>query len=339
MGGTKRQQKDWESHEQSQTEDSRESSQWSAFGNSDIQELLRSSGLISSNLPTPDELDVQEQRGETGDGFAPNPMRIDGVDAKNDGGSSLNDLTGIGATQNAAAFVDQSKAIAPEWPRLQPEQRLKRLGDRANVQLQSINAFPIKSYTLGDLPLNSGHFTASSWTATVSAETFSKPKMSTDGKEAQVVYHEARHAEQYHRSARFLAGEGKRAKAIAAELHIPIEVAKHATKEKLKGGNSEENRLRNEGKDWYNSYVGDKSEYRRMVFRELESANARLNVAVEAFVAGNRPDNGDMAELIERRRAAEADVKKWKEAYEGLVEEVDAYQVGHKVGSLWKAGD
>jgi hypothetical protein len=84
---------------------------------------------------------------------------------------------------------------------------------------------------------------------------------------ADTVYHEARHAEQFFSIARMLAGQGKTASQIVAELTIPADVADEAVAAKLEKGSTEA--IMAEG--WYESMLGGENQAYR---EKLEEADA-----------------------------------------------------------------
>jgi len=89
---------------------------------------------------------------------------------------------------------------------------------------------------------------------------------------ADIVYHEARHAEQWHRMARIQAGTGKSAKTIATEMAIPKHVAEDAAADPLSG----ESKEATEGKAWLESVYGANAAHRNTVLTTLAAQGVEL---------------------------------------------------------------
>jgi hypothetical protein len=111
------------------------------------------------------------------------------------------------------------------------------LVDEVNKELVGNGVPPLPTPNLTASRRNAGGFAQSSWTVQLDlARTAQAPLTSKIGtlapdrvaEVAGVCFHEARHAEQVFTVARVVAGEGKDAKAIAAEVGIPEWVAKAA---------------------------------------------------------------------------------------------------------------
>jgi len=130
---------------------------------------------------------------------------------------------------------------AADFWKANPTLTLQDLGvhliDEVNKELVGNGVPPLPAPAFTASRRNAGGFAQSSWTVQLDlARTAQGPLTTKIGtlapdrvaEVASVCFHEARHAEQVFTVARLVAGEGKNAKAIAAEVGIPEWVAKAA---------------------------------------------------------------------------------------------------------------
>jgi len=123
----------------------------------------------------------------------------------------------------------------------------KHLMNEANKELAANGVPALPAPTFGSRGRNAGGFAQHSWTVQLDAARTAKAPLTTKigtlavdrvAEVASVCFHEARHAEQIFAVARLVAGEGKDAKAIAAEVDVPENIAQAAMAAKgpLPGG-------------------------------------------------------------------------------------------------------
>lgn len=142
------------------------------------------------------------------------------------------------------------------------------LMDTINAELKTIPGYPCNPVmtTSGYL----GSFGRTGWTMKINTRKFSwNTDTSTVGQlttneVAEIVdtfYHEARHAEQYFRMARVLAGQGKKVEAIKKELDIPEDVAKEAAKYPL-ASSADNDEMIAQAQEWQKIAVGIHADYK-----------------------------------------------------------------------------
>src|SRR5579884_4270112 len=145
---------------------------------------------------------------------------------------------------------------------------------------------------------------------------------------ADTVYHEARHCQQWFMMARFRAGQGQSAQAIASELGIPANIASAAAANPLKHGSTEAL----EAKGWYESVYGSGSSHREKVLTGLDKKGEELHKAEEA--AKKNPTKENQAKL----KKIQAEYDALYKQYRDLPEEADAWRVGGQVSGSYTAG-
>jgi len=148
---------------------------------------------------------------------------------------------------------------AADYWRANPDKTLEEFANHlmseANGELTAngVPALPAPAFV--SRARNAGGFAQHSWTVQLDvARTAQAPLTSKIGslavdrvaEVASVCFHEARHAEQIFAVARLVAGEGKDAKAIAAEVDIPEHIARaaQAAKGPLPGGRAALNEIK-----------------------------------------------------------------------------------------------
>jgi len=159
------------------------------------------------------------------------PVRPVGVVVARDADFGLRAKTGISGYAGPAA----------DYWRANPGDTLeafaKHLMTEANKELAANGVPALPAPTFGSRGRNAGGFAQHSWTVQLDAARTAKAPLTTKigtlavdrvAEVASVCYHEARHAEQIFAVARLVAGEGKDAKAIAAEVDLPEHIAQAA---------------------------------------------------------------------------------------------------------------
>jgi hypothetical protein len=178
--------------------------------------------------------------------------------------------SGLAAPKVTGAFTAEAQAILDTWDDLKPRDRAWRLADAASAQLEALGA-PRIAGDFGDtrqMGANSyGAFSPALWQITLNEAGFrddctAEQKARTVG----TVYHEARHAEQYFRVARMLAGqaqpganaasEGAR---IAKELGLREDVAAVAARSPLSDPAKKKSRSKQEQQERETEYAEAKT--------------------------------------------------------------------------------
>lgn len=184
-----------------------------------------------------------------------------------------------------------------------------------------------------DLGSTSGSFSSAAWTMKISTSIISKDSVTEAelGALSNTFYHEARHAEQVFRVARWMAGVGRSAKSIAVHLAIPGRIAKAAKDEpldplgvldQLLGDDSKRAAEIAEARRWASSLgPAGRQRYSRVV-AEMEAAEKAFNEALDAYQASQTEENRDKA------KEARDEYRRKYQAYRRLAEERDAFQVG-----------
>lgn len=128
-----------------------------------------------------------------------------------------------------------------------------------------------------------GRFTSDTWAIQLNKKRFTKRPGVTLVSQlndsevsniAQAIYHEARHAEQIYRMARYMAGQGKTQKQIMDALEISADIATAAAKKKLlppgqKASGLERTRY-SEAEAWYRSTTGRDKTYNTLIMSTLD---------------------------------------------------------------------
>ena len=141
----------------------------------------------------------------------------------------------------AKAGISGFAGPAADYWRANPGETLedfaKHLMTEANKELAANGVPVLPAPAFGSRARNAGGFAQHSWTVQLDAARTAQAPLTTKigslavdrvAEVASVCFHEARHAEQIFAAARLVAGEGKDAKAIAAEVDIPVNIAQAA---------------------------------------------------------------------------------------------------------------
>ncbi len=134
------------------------------------------------------------------------------------------DGTGLAGDVPSGAFTADAQGILANWANLTSVQRARQLVAVASVQLQNLGA-PRITEVFSDTRMSGGStygaFSPGVWMITLNEAGFADT--CTDEQKARAVgtvYHEMRHAEQYFRVARMLAGQGEDASGITKSLGL-----------------------------------------------------------------------------------------------------------------------
>ena len=249
--------------------------------------------------------------------------------------------TGIAKGETVDDFAEGARGVQSEWADLSASQRANKLGALANAALASVKV-PEVTILMTDLGKGSGAFNSGSWTLKINTNIVSKDTV-TEAEMAALsdtFYHEARHAEQFYRVARYVAGLGKSATYISTRLGIPGRIANEATRNKLKepgvldelmGTDKELAQEIAEAKEWTEA-LGPRGQKRyAKVSKELKAASKALDDALAAYKAS--PTDENKAKVIKARNTYN---KKYR-AYRNFADEKDAWKVGGKAGEAFKS--
>lgn len=273
------------------------------------------------------------------------PAQQPGVDAGHehvkpakDKGSkkSKKDLTGIGATVAVGRFVAAAKKVQTDWATLTPEERASKLGAAANAELTTAGV-PATTQKVEELSV-AGQFDFETWSLELGKKAFEEPSVdNTDAADlADTVYHETRHAEQWHRMARYMAGQGKDADEIADQTSIPKRITTDAVAKPLDKKTPEGR----EAKAIYRSVEGKKSKHRIKVLTKLAYWRGERNSAEAAYDALAADPAAAPRDVRRALKLWKRNYKKWKYwhgFYMKLAEEADAWAVGDKTTAAFLA--
>jgi hypothetical protein len=288
--------------------------------------------------PSGAEIDAMEQH------HAPAPPKEVGADAAKDPAGKTkddkvpSDMTGIGATVAVNRFIVAAKDVQANWTSLKSEERADKFGKAANAELTAAGAYEVKP-NLEDLGQFAGQFHFSTWILGLGKAPFSAPLVNdAEASEmAATVYHESRHAEQWHRMARLLAGQGKKPAEITTALSIPAKVAVDAAAKPLKDATTTEGK---EATSWYESVYGVKSAERNKLFKETRPKYRKLLDDAEAeykkLLADKTATKNQKDEAAKKYKAAyDTYQKEYYEKYRALPEESDSWAVEDKMKTAY----
>ena len=246
--------------------------------------------------------------------------------------------TGIATTISVDRFVGEAKKMQSKWSELTAEQRAGGLGTAANAELTTANVPATASRLADGMGVKGGQFAFQDWTLEMTKQNFSAPTIS-DEKSASLasdIYHEARHAEQWHRMARLLAGKGKTAAQIATETQIKADIAADAVKKPIAASGAEAK----EADSFYQSVYGTGTAHREATLKELFKTGDANTKAQQAYDVTSKNPKA----TAESKAAA---LKLWQDAYQAFIaahavykalpEEADAFKTGGAVESKYKA--
>jgi hypothetical protein len=251
---------------------------------------------------------------------------------------SPGELTGIGASIAVDRFVAAAKSVQKGWSALTPKQRADMLGDAANAELDIVGV-PIVTPSLENLGKRIGEFHFRTWTLGLGQGPFSAATL-TDADAADVaatVYHEARHAEQWHRMARMLVGQRVPPDEIVKRTEIPATVVQDAKEHPLTSTTSIEAK---EAAAWFDSVYGGKARQRMELLKIKEP---RLRQAYDAAVAENQRVSADPLATPADKTAAARKVQEAAhtyrtevlDKYHALAEEADTDAVEAKLKAAY----
>lgn len=152
------------------------------------------------------------------------------------------------------------------------------------------------------------------------------------------VYHETRHAEQFYRILRFLAGAGWPLEQIAETTQIRREVIQQALKEPLKLPEKGWTPEAAEAREWFESLFGNDAKERKDTIRflmDVKIAKLKVEVAIQTEKVNKMIGMGDEEQwksLVREYKTLVEFSDVADEEYRALPEEVDAWRVGDEMG-------
>jgi len=235
--------------------------------------------------------------------------------------------SGLASDEAIEAYTGAGKTIFDAWQTLNSINRAVCIGKLVNNQLKSIGVHPCSTNGSMDLGSINGKFNFPIWCIDINKNLLEVPNISKDQFASLIntMYHEARHCEQWFRSARWLAGMGRSNAAIAHEMQIPLDVADSACQNQLLPVSDfdelvalsirpipyialEKRRMElAEAKEWYNSVYGKGDVHRRKTFRNFDLLKEHKKKIDEKILAED--------EFIFNKNA---DLEKMQQVYEAL---------------------
>ncbi len=182
------------------------------------------------------------------------------------------DGKGLQSKVSIDRFVAAAKLVEKDWAKLTKVTRGDQLGAAAGAELKAAGV-PPTGVVIKDLGTTlQGQLDFTPWNIDLNEKLLDKSAITQSemSKVADVVYHESRHAEQWHLMARLEAGKGKSASKIASNLGIKKSVAQDAKTKPLKGNDADAA----DAKVFYDSVYGAKSDHRDKVYAKMDAAKA-----------------------------------------------------------------
>lgn len=229
--------------------------------------------------------------------------------------------SGLNVAGEGEAFGGEVQTeVVDQWSTLAtPAARRDRLVELVNQRLVAAGV-PAVTGAVDPVPVNSGSFDFEFWTMLIGDEALGGDEVTQDAaaEVADTVYHEARHTEQWFRMAQFRASQGLSARGIAAELGIPLAIARQAHGAPLVRGSVPA--LIAQG--WWDSVYGGGADHRDRVLTEVEAAATARDAAEATLDADASPENQAAFDAATER------FQRAHDAYRNLPEENDAWATG-----------
>jgi hypothetical protein len=263
--------------------------------------------------------------------------------AKERKAGKLPDLTGLGKISALTSFAAAIKSLQGKWAAISVDDRVKAIGDAANVELTAAGVPPFRFVVKAKTPWK-GFFQAAAWKFSISDQLVNGATLSdSDAAElCNTALHEARHAEQYFLAARYAAGppNNKLAPDIAAEEGIPEDpIANAAVAAKF--GTTTDARVADLGKQMYKAHVTEKAANQKIsdddYMKEMGEAREAAIKSLAALKA--KATAATIADATLKRttlEAAIAEVEKRYTLYRNIPYEADAHEVGDAAEQAFK---
>jgi hypothetical protein len=266
------------------------------------------------------------------------PEKNDGSEQKNTGDAKDADPSafGLNLTVTMAPFAAAAKEVNAKWDSLTPADRLERLRTAANEQLATAQV-PETKAAMPDLGAGQlGAFDQRGWEIQINKPFVEeKPKDPEKASLAEIVYHEARHAEQHHKIARVLSAQGKTATEIVAATDIKVDVVKQAMSlPKLDGAQA------GLAEQWMKSIHGNGPEaaHREAVYGKLRTTATALQKAQQDYDEARKDPQLTPPEVLRSTmnalENARREHRRAEREYKALPEETDAFATQEKLKLL-----
>ena len=242
--------------------------------------------------------------------------------------AALRRQNGLKDPRMTEQFVSDMQGFEGDWSAMAPAERADSIGHRINARLRDIGVPEVKIKTA---PLDDGtvgQFDNPTWSIEINERNLQAPQISAYavGKLINLVYHEARHAEQFFLIARFLKQHGGSPADVAKRAAIPLPVCEAATKAPpLSRAQAAA------AKVFFDSIFGTGARHGEQVFAALDRTTAMLSAAQQAHRAMARDPNRTKEEKQQTAREVQRlhDLMvQIHQDYEALPEEKDAIEVG-----------
>jgi hypothetical protein len=205
--------------------------------------------------------------------------------------------TGIAKGKAVGKYVAAIHKLKPKWKDLGSDARAAELGKAANARLKDAGVAQCKINVKAFGGGTNGQFDFTTWTIDINEKLVKQDEVTDDelSDVADTMYHEARHAEQWFRIARWLAGtKKKKAAEIAAEMAIPDDIAKKAVAAGLKESGkvakklmgkdaiAEEKKMLAEAEAWHKNIYGTGGTARNATLNALDPTGTAYETAKKA---------------------------------------------------------
>lgn len=203
--------------------------------------------------------------------------------------------TGLAKEEAVERYAGRAKELFDKWTTLSKAERMKRLKTYINAELKAAGSYPCDVHYISFSGGTNGEFNFQTWRLDINKKLVEKANPTVDemANLVDVIYHEARHSEQWYKIARLRAGEGRTAKQIKDELYIPAKVAQAAAAKPLKPVSIWTRMFRSrqyverqdqsiaEAKAWYKSIYGKGRKHRDEVLNDLSNRYADYRALAE----------------------------------------------------------
>lgn len=243
---------------------------------------------------------------------------------------------GLKDKAHTAQFAGEMKALEGSWSAMNPAARADAVAARINARLRDIGVPEVKVTTAPLGNLDGGKFKFASWSMVINEQMLAAPQlpMGQSADLTSTVYHEARHAEQWYLIARIMAEDGVPPGETSAETMIPLAICEAAASEPALSDAQADMAT-----SFYDSVYGKHSHHRDKVLADL-GRFGRLMPEAERVYRASMADPGVSNE--EKREKTDALVRLRQladenhQAYRGLPEEKDAFEVGDAAGQAYR---
>jgi len=249
-----------------------------------------------------------------------------------------NPCSGIGMSDAASQkqYVAEFKKVQADWSKLSVAQREARLQGIVNDPLTKSGA-PGAIVESSPLPGGkNGEFDFKTWTLRVNQDLVKSNQLSDEDakKLSGVVYHEARHSEQWYLMASKRAGEGATADDISKELGLSPAEAEYAVNHPM----ADDDPRKACADALYDSVYGKNRAHRNKTLTDLSrlsKANKDAATRFRKLQADPKATQQQKQEALDQWKQTYAGYKKVYADYRNLPEESDAWSAGDGVEGMW----